>query len=53
MSLPRFQRELTALLVIDMQEKLLPVIHDFQAVEQQVKRMLECAGVLNAGAGDR
>lgn len=46
MSLPRFQREHTALLVIDMQEKLLPVIHDFQAVEQQVKRMLDGAGVL-------
>lgn len=46
MSLPRFHREYTALLVIDIQEKLLPVIHDFQAVEQQIKRMVDGAAVL-------
>ncbi len=46
MSLPRFHREHTALLVIDMQERLLPMMYDFQSVQQQVSRLIDGANVL-------
>jgi nicotinamidase-related amidase len=46
MPLPRLIAGYTAILVVDMQEKLLAQIHEAQAVERQVARLLEGARVL-------
>jgi nicotinamidase-related amidase len=46
MALPRFHIERTALLVVDLQEKLLPLIHDAPRVERQcVKLIRGCSAV--------
>jgi nicotinamidase-related amidase len=46
MALPRFDPEHTALVVVDMQEKLLPHMQHAEAVEQQVVRLLDGAQAL-------
>src|ERR1041385_4213282 len=46
MALPRFTLDKTALLVADVQDKLLPLIHDAQRVERQcVKLIRGCAAL--------
>ena len=42
----RFQIGQTALLVVDMQEKLLPAIHDEEALVEQVARLIDGANAL-------
>lgn len=46
MAIPRLQISQTALLVVDVQEKLLPVIHHGEAVARQVGRLIDGATVL-------
>ena len=46
MSAPRFQIENTALLVVDMQEKLVPMMHNSQSLVQQVGRLIDGASAL-------
>ena len=47
MSIPRFTPERTAVLMIDMQQNLLPAIYDYQSVEHQVGRLLDGAAALH------
>jgi len=44
--LPRFDAERTALMVIDVQEKLLPHMHNAGVLVSQVGRLLDAAGAL-------
>lgn len=46
MPVPRFDIKHTALLVVDVQEKLLPHIHDAQAILPQIGRLIDGAHVL-------
>ena len=46
MALPRFRCPQTALLVVDVQEKLLPHIHEHERVLAQVCRLVDGAGLL-------
>jgi len=46
MAIPRLELDHTALLVVDVQERLLPVIHNAADVERQVGRMIDGANVL-------
>lgn len=46
MAVPRLDDEHTAVLVVDMQEKLLPVIADHEAVTGQVGKLLDGANAL-------
>ena len=47
MPVPRLQIDHTALLVVDLQEKLLPHIHDGEAVARQAVRLIDGANSLN------
>jgi len=46
MAILRFNLDRTALLVVDMQEKLLPTIHDHETVLAQVGRLIDAANAL-------
>ncbi len=46
MAIPRMQLETTAVLVVDMQERLLPHMHDAEGVTRQVARLLDGANAL-------
>lgn len=46
MAIPRFSVDATALLVIDVQERLLPVIDECDRVETQVGKLIDGANVL-------
>lgn len=46
MAIARFDPDQTSLLVVDLQERLLPVIHDHEAVVSQAGRLLDGAKVL-------
>ena len=46
MAIPRFRAADTALLVVDVQEKLLPHIHEHERVTGQVGRLIDIAKVL-------
>lgn len=46
MAIPRLQLEHTALLVVDLQEKLLPAIHEHEQVVQQCSRLIDAANAL-------
>ncbi len=46
MAIPRFHIDSTALLVVDVQEKLLPAMHDPDQVVRQVGRLIDGANVL-------
>lgn len=46
MAIPRFSVSGSAVLVVDVQEKLLPAMHNSQQVLEQVCRLLDIAGVL-------
>ena len=50
MPIPRLSLERTALLVIDVQERLLPTIHDAEGVVANCSAALELAKVLGAVA---
>lgn len=47
MAIPRLNPATTALLLVDMQEKLLPHIHEHQQVSDQCARLLDGANVLD------
>ena len=47
MPVPRFHSQHTAVLVVDVQEKLLPHMHNGAAVEAQVGKLIQGAGVLS------
>jgi nicotinamidase-related amidase len=46
-ALSRLDRSTTALLVIDLQDRLLPVIHEGDAVVAQARKLLQAAAVLD------
>ncbi len=46
MAIPRLEPDGTALLVVDVQERLLPAMHNSADVERQVGRMIDGANVL-------
>lgn len=46
MALPRFSIDSTALLVVDVQEKLVPAMHDPDRIVRQVGRMIDGANAL-------
>lgn len=46
MAIPRLELDDTALLVVDVQERLLPAMHNAADVERQVARMIDGANVL-------
>jgi nicotinamidase-related amidase len=43
---PRLERNSTVLLVVDLQDRLLPVIHDHRAVIAEARKLIEAARVL-------
>ena len=47
MPVPRLQIEHTALLVVDLQEKLVPHIHDYETVVGQAARLIDGANALS------